>query len=629
MTTPQYTKVDYSNPDYYIDIFNYNPFNKTTPTTGNWKYIKYKPKDDEKQTSFVFPKPTDAGDNNIWVLYGGSGGYGGSSKKGAGGGGGGGSGELKLSLVKKDQFTNIACTIGKLNTQYSIDYADSRNYNYNTTSATTLETKNNTGTTIVTLKATGGFRGDYMNTGNDGGEGGHGANVMIFNGSNLVLNDSTITYNTSNITTISFGSMGGGGGFGNGGSNSRMGDRYRLNLDVSPAQYEYKDETTVQRALDGDFIGARAVFDISLSGVACDGTPNVRILKPGDGGKAAASGSPSEGGFIMFFYKTTTSSFQKYSESQSITTYYINNYNYNVYNYNPFTNRVSYNGDWIYYKYEGSGTTMVNFEHTITNLEGNDVWVLAGGTGGKGGTVYSSEWGSGGGGGPGELVLSVWTKPTTLGVNTTKLGITIQRINQDQKLETIVSYKAKSSDTDYSDVARAYGGRDGDGLYESNNLVTGQATGYNGGQGGYNANAKNVVTESVNVTDTNQVQITTTDTKITTYRFGSGYSGGGEGNRGKGNGELGNQSVVSGTTYQLQVNNATERTGRGCNVDFTKILDTKECDNTGIVELLPGGSGGNTTNVTNNNIDKGSAGYNGPPGFVMIFHKTTVPFKGN
>jgi hypothetical protein len=408
-----------------------------------------------------------------------------------------------------------------------------------------------------------------------------------------------------------------------------MGDRYRLNLDVSPAKYEYKDETTVQRALDGDFIGARAVFDISLSGVACDGTPNVRILKPGDGGKAAASGSPSEGGFIMFFYKTTTSSFQKYSESQSITTYYINNYNYNVYNYNPFTNRVSYNGDWIYYKYEGSGTTMVNFEHTITNLEGNDVWVLAGGTGGKGGTVYSSEWGSGGGGGPGELVLSVWTKPTTLGVNTTKLGITIQRINQDQKLETIVSYKAKSSDTDYSDVARAYGGRDGDGLYESNNLVTGQATGYNGGQGGYNANAKNVVTESVNVTDTNQVQITTTDTKITTYRFGSGYSGGGEGNRGKGNGELGNQSVVSGTTYQLQVNNATERTGRGCNVDFTKILDTKKCDNTGIVELLPGGSGGNTTNVTNNNIDKGSAGYNGPPGFVMIFHKTTVPFKGN
>ena len=48
--------------------------------------------------------------------------------------------------------------------------------------------------------------------------------------SNVKLNNTTETYDTANITTIPFGSMGGGGGYGNGDRNAEMGDRYELFL---------------------------------------------------------------------------------------------------------------------------------------------------------------------------------------------------------------------------------------------------------------------------------------------------------------------------------------------------------------------------------------------------------------
>ena len=57
------------------------------------------------------------------------------------------------------------------------------------------------------------------------------------------------------------------------------------------------------------------------------------------------------------------------------------------------------------------------------------------------------------------------------------------------------------------------------------------------------------------------------------------------------------------------------KVGNGCNVDFGKTLNQKQCDNTGTAELLKGGAGGDIV----------SAGSNGPPGFIMVFHKTTKP----
>ena len=304
--------------------------------------------------------------------------------------------------------------------------------------------------------------------------------------------------------------------------------------------------------------------------------------------------------------------------------------NYIKYNYNPYTGNLP-SGNWIYYKYENDGTSM-SFDHKITNLDGRDVWFLVGGPGGAGGRLHTKAAGSGGGGGPGELVLSVWTKPTTTDANTDTFKILIEPNNYDRNTNFYrfnrVSYKAESSDSSSSDVALAVYGLNGSGSYHygpDNSSVNN--TGYNGGQGGYNTDANSLATQTFTFTSSNLGAwsgITPTDTKITTYRFGSGYGGGGDGNQGKGKGELGNQSVVSGTTYYLQVNNARARTGGACNVDFGKTLDGKQCDNTGIVALLKGGDGGKTSNVKNNKTDKASVGYHGPIGFVMIFYKTTV-----
>ena len=601
-TTQKNRKVDYSNDNYYIDIYSYNPFTDILPsTTEHWKYIKYKPKNNGIQTSFDFPTPTDAVDDNIWVLYGGSGGCGGSSKTSAGGGGGGGSGELKLSLLNKTTFTNIGCTIGKLNTQYSIDYGSgppngtSRNYNYNTTSATTLAIKKYT-VTNETLTATGGFCGDYMNTGKSGGVGGHGANVVTFNGSNLVLNTRTITYDTTTITTIPFGSMGGGGGYGNGGSNAEMGDRYELFAQPNSTtkfDYKYVADTTVRKYTDGVHSGVNTNFNISLSGVQCDGTGTARILKPGDGGSAAAYGSNSEGGFIMFFYKTTINTFEQYSQ---LFPPFMN-----IYNYNPFTNLAPYRDNWIYYKYNSNdNTTPFKFKHTVKNIpQGENVWVLYAGAGGNNGGYRV---GCGGGGGSGETVLSVIENVNPNLVLNCKIG----SINYNSEAS---SENSKTTITYGSTTLTANEGFCGD--------TTSNNTGANGGTGGGMAR------------DTKTTQDTSTDT---TFRFGSGFSGGGGGVYGANNGEYGNQTICSlqpGSTtkydYFYQVNNGRGRGGYGCVLDFSKTLKGYLCDGTGQVSnFLPGGNGG--TSPGNNQSVNGN---DGPPGFIMIFHKTTKPLTRN
>ena len=692
--------------DYTIDTYSYNPFTGNLPsTTEHWKYIKYKPKNDGIQTTFDFVKPTDAVDDNIWVLYGGSGGIGGPLKfANLAGSGGGGTGELKMSLLNKTTFTSIGCTIGKLNEIPTVVY----NYNYNTTSATTLAIKNNTDT-IDTLMATGGFWG-YIASTKTGAPGGAGANCNKYNGTDrMFINNAiqkydtvnnnysavttlttqnssrtyppapppptttatativtTITditgnsifgyrYNTNTVTTdlyatslitptIPFGSIGGGGGWKlDNGSDAQMGDRYELTPQTNSTtifDYKYIDETSVKRVCDGSYSGVLARFDISLSGITCDNTGTARILKPGDGGRHGNAGYNAEGGFIMFFYKTNVPltvnkpriKFQDSSIANGIK-----------YNYNPYTDKIpgqidndlnNPGEDWLYYKYEYIYTddTYMNFDHKIENLEGSNVWFLVGGPGGAGGPLHAEACGSGGGGGPGELVLSVWTKPTTKNANTDTFKIQIDPNNYNRASNFYsynrVLYKTKLSDDTSSDVAFAVHGLNGEGSYyynDDNYSVNNR--GYNGGQGGYNTDANELATKTFTFTKSdlkNLSGITETNAKITTYRFGSGCGGGGDGNYGKDKGEVGNNAVVSGNKYSLVTNNALERTGRGCNVDFGKTLDGIQCDNTGIVELLIGGSGGKTTNVPNNASDKGSVGCHGPPGFIMIFYKTTA-----
>lgn len=612
-TTPQ----KYRNSYYGIDIYSYNPFTDKLPstTTGDhWKYIKYNPNNDDLQGKINFPAPTDVVGKQIWVLYAGSGGYGGFSQKKAGGGGGGGTGELKMSLLNTDNFTSIDCTIGKLNTQYSIDYDNtyangqktvpngtSRNFNYNTTSATTLAIKKNNVITN-TLIAQGGFAGNFKVSDNNGAEGGYGGNCMRYNGTNLVINRTTEIYDTTTITTIPFGSMGGGTGYGNGGNRSRMGDRYELFPQTGSTtifEYRYVDETRDSLYADGNNSGTEVNFNITLSSVECDRTGTKRILTPGNGGRAADYGANSEVGFIMFFYKTNN------PLTTNITSTITKSQIGNMYNYNPYTNKIpDFTGlhyKWVYYLMSGEGA----FNHTLTNVYGNDVWILAGGPGGKGGAAAGNYAdGCGGGGGPGEVVLAKISK------NNTILKCDIGPLSYDRNNnESSGSVQYTTITNQYNNVlVKAYGG------FQGHIIIPKYDGGGYGGGGGHGGGVYGSTTQNK----------FNTSGSISIYRFGSGYGGGGEGNgKNTKEGYGGNYvtaSFKSGTEYDYKVNgNERLKTGHGVTVDFGKTLGGVLCDDTGTVgEILRGGNGGKT------NKGKSTAGDNGAPGFVMIFHKTPV-----
>ena len=108
------------------------------------------------------------------------------------------------------------------------------------------------------------------------------------------------------------------------------------------------------------------------------------------------------------------------------------------------------------------------------------------------------------------------------------------------------------------------------------------------------------------------------------YRFGSGYGGGGQSRNGFGfYGNSVKAFEMRDNIYEyknIANDDSREYDNRGlhganCFLDFGKTLNQKQCDNTGTVNMLSGGTGGRTATV----------GSNGPPGFIMIFHKTTTP----
>ena len=692
--------------NYTTETYSYNPFTGNLPsTTAHWKYIKYKPKNDSIQSSFEFVKPTDAVDDNIWVLYGGSGGYGGSiTGSDQGGAGGGGTGELKMSLLDKTKFTNINCTIGKLNNQYSLDYdsnanapnGTSRNYNYNTTSATTLAIKNTTTTTdtlIDTLKATGGFCGQWVNS-RVAGEGGHGANVVVYNGSNLVTNPTNQTYNissnnylnftttttitkvntgglvipgttttttsttttattsttttttifrlyayttttiTTDITvltaiplttpTIPFGSLGGGSGIANmsnagaNGGSKTMGDRYELIPQTNSTtvfNYRYVDYTVNYRtpAQYPMFSGVSARFDISLSGVPCDGTGTATILRPGDGGNAKASGNSAEGGFIMFFYKTTNPLTRNNNTiikksvpiSSGVTQY----------NYNPLTGKIPGQIDddddnpgknWIYYKYEKYALELLTSQYMPSSfyveskyIVGDYCWALVGGQGGAGGNPDDNSDGSGGGGGGGEVVLAKINK------------YAMSYVFRGNDATTELWYGNSSTR-----LVTAYGGDDGR-----------RSSNKNGGGGGNGGGYQNGATFDISEDHSDDYSYR----YAYTYRFGSGKGGAGEANgAGKTTGICGKYmtpSLKSGSTKEydyklLGADNDRTKTGSGVTVDFGISLGSTtnltQCDNTGLAyNISRGGNGGKTDNGNSRSGDDGA------PKFVMFFYETT------
>lgn len=275
------------------------------------------------------------------------------------------------------------------------------------------------------------------------------------------------------------------------------------------------------------------------------------------------------------------------------------------YNYNPFTGNFPI-GDWIYYVYQLTANEQHNFVHQMTNVSGDDVWILAAGPGGEGG-MASTEKGSsggGGGGGPGEIVLKVISAKLYNGVSCT-IGTLCNSIDTlSENNFTTIKHTLESSDTL---SIRACGG------FKGNDASIG--AGGRGGNGGGSC---------VGVSNTEITTFNTSDKtpKKSQYRFGSGYGGGGCGEGLAKNGFYGNQvtaSWITGTTYDYKnIDNSDQSRkiyGEGCIVDFGKTLNKKQCDNTGTVNMLSGGNGGKVK----------SAGNNGPPGFIMIFHKTKVP----
>ena len=298
--------------------------------------------------------------------------------------------------------------------------------------------------------------------------------------------------------------------------------------------------------------------------------------------------------------------FEKIVQEVSITNQQIR---LTKYNYNPFTNNLPKEGDWIYYLYQRTDNENVlrEFDHSFENVvDDENVWFLAAGPGGEGGMSEDKAKGGGGGGGPGELVLKNISNKVYNGISCS-IGYLCNSIHtlSDKNFTKITNTLNPSSELEVT----VYGG------FKGKN--TSKSSGGRGGNGGGLCVGK---TDKITFNTVNK-----NTPKNAEYRFGSGCGGGGT-NSSSGYGFYGNTVTtleIKDNTYRYK-NMANDdskeydsrgKDGKGCIVDFGKTLNQKQCDNTGTATILQGGAGG----------DIASAGSNGPPGFIMVFHKTTKP----
>ena len=302
--------------------------------------------------------------------------------------------------------------------------------------------------------------------------------------------------------------------------------------------------------------------------------------------------------------------FEKIVQEVSITSQQIR---LTKYNYNPFTYILPKEGDWIYYLYQriDNANVLREFDHSFENVvDDENVWILAAGPGGEGGMSEDKAKGGGGGGGPGELVLKNISNKVYNGISCS-IGCLCNSIDtlSDNNFTIITNTLNPSSKLEVT----VYGG------FKGKN--TSSSSGGRGGNGGGLCVGK---TDKITFNTVNKFT-----PKNAEYRFGSGCGGGGQGRNGFGfYGNTVTALEIKDNTYSYKnMRNDDSREydsrgkdGKGCIVDFSKTLNQKQCDNTGTVrDFFRGGNGGGAGG------DIASAGSNGPPGFIMIFHKTTTP----
>ena len=325
--------------------------------------------------------------------------------------------------------------------------------------------------------------------------------------------------------------------------------------------------------------------------------------KGANGGKANQNGENATGGVIMIFYKTNNPVTGKIQQQFKPFL--------NIYNYNPLTGLMpgdttsDSNENWIYYKYQNDyDNNKVEFNHTITNEKDKNIWILCVGPGGIGGG-HKDNKGGGGGGGTGEVridcldITTVASKLIKLYIGPKNTETSPEDNNNNYNSETGAStYVKYTSTSGTANTLLATGGFQG--------IKADTEEGAEGGQGGGYRTANN-----------QQVMTTFDTSNSSTFKFGSGGGGGGYGVHSN-NGDIGNQTwpyLNSGTKwdYKWLDRQANQKSGDSVYVDFNISLKSIKCDNTGSGKAAQGGSGG----------DAKQNGFDGPNGYIIIFHKTT------